>query len=182
MCSRPRSAPAASISAGRGNVHVGDEYHSVMMGRVRPRDAAVRRVRSKRIRAGSGICSAGGLPGMGNVAGRGGRLLRGRRRAAAVVLERGIERAARDAGAKSGNAIGIPEVKFGTVLHADDIVAIPSMSYACGCSSMVEPQPSKLMVRVRFPSPAPMRGLSAILGRRIPSSGGASGAAGQNGM
>ena len=26
----------------------------------------------------------------------------------------------------------------------------------CGSSSMVEPQPSKLMVRVRFPSPAPL--------------------------
>lgn len=26
---------------------------------------------------------------------------------------------------------------------------------ACGCSSMVESQPSKLAVRVRFPSPAP---------------------------
>jgi hypothetical protein len=26
----------------------------------------------------------------------------------------------------------------------------------CGCSSMVEQQPSKLMTRVRFPSPAPM--------------------------
>ncbi len=25
----------------------------------------------------------------------------------------------------------------------------------CGCSSMVEHQPSKLVVRVRFPSPAP---------------------------
>ena len=25
----------------------------------------------------------------------------------------------------------------------------------CGCSSVVEPQPSKLVVRVRFPSPAP---------------------------
>src|SRR5215210_5454990 len=25
----------------------------------------------------------------------------------------------------------------------------------CGCSSMVEQQPSKLMTRVRFPSPAP---------------------------
>ena len=25
----------------------------------------------------------------------------------------------------------------------------------CGCSSLVEPQPSKLMRRVRFPSPAP---------------------------
>ena len=26
----------------------------------------------------------------------------------------------------------------------------------CGCSSMVEPQPSKLVVWVRFPSPAPL--------------------------
>ncbi len=26
----------------------------------------------------------------------------------------------------------------------------------CGCSSMVEHQPSKLNTRVRFPSPAPM--------------------------
>src|SRR5262245_36196658 len=29
------------------------------------------------------------------------------------------------------------------------------VSFACGCSSMVEQQPSKLMTRVRFPSPAP---------------------------
>ncbi len=28
----------------------------------------------------------------------------------------------------------------------------------CGCSSTVEPQPSKLMVWVRFPSPAPSLG------------------------
>ena len=28
-------------------------------------------------------------------------------------------------------------------------------SFTSGCSSMVEPQPSKLVVRVRFPSPAP---------------------------
>src|SRR5262245_41797238 len=27
----------------------------------------------------------------------------------------------------------------------------------CGCSSMVEQQPSKLMTRVRFPSPAPIK-------------------------
>ena len=27
--------------------------------------------------------------------------------------------------------------------------------YLCGCSSMVEPQPSKLITWVRFPSPAP---------------------------
>ena len=26
----------------------------------------------------------------------------------------------------------------------------------CGCSSMVEQKPSKLMTRVRFPSPAPI--------------------------
>jgi hypothetical protein len=35
---------------------------------------------------------------------------------------------------------------------------LPSVSRArneCGCSSMVEQQPSKLMTRVRFPSPAP---------------------------
>src|SRR5262245_14434308 len=30
------------------------------------------------------------------------------------------------------------------------------VSFACGCSSMVEQQPSKLMTRVRFPSPAPI--------------------------
>ena len=28
-------------------------------------------------------------------------------------------------------------------------------SFVCGCSSMVELQPSKLVTRVRFPSPAP---------------------------
>ena len=28
--------------------------------------------------------------------------------------------------------------------------------WRCGCSSMVESQPSKLIVRVRFPLPAPM--------------------------
>ncbi len=37
------------------------------------------------------------------------------------------------------------------------------MSYACGCSSMVEPQPSKLMVRVRFPSPAHTKALPSGL-------------------
>ena len=30
------------------------------------------------------------------------------------------------------------------------------LHHLCGCSSMVEPQPSKLMVWVRFPSPAPL--------------------------
>ena len=34
----------------------------------------------------------------------------------------------------------------------------------CGCSSMVEFQPSKLVAWVRFPSPAPLNFLSA--GRR----------------
>jgi hypothetical protein len=34
------------------------------------------------------------------------------------------------------------------------VVRLPS--FRCGCSSMVEQQPSKLMTRVRFPSPAPM--------------------------
>ena len=32
------------------------------------------------------------------------------------------------------------------------------VGWRCGCSSMVEPQPSKLMAWVRFPSPAPVRG------------------------
>ncbi len=95
----------------------------------------------------------------------------GRRSVGVDVVDRSRHGPGCAAEANPGNAIGIPEVKFGTVLHADDIVAIPSVSYACGCSSMVEPQPSKLMVRVRFPSPAPMRGLSAILGRRVPSIG-----------
>lgn len=44
------------------------------------------------------------------------------------------------------------------------------MSYACGCSSMVEPQPSKLMVRVRFPSPAHTKALPS--GRVPPVRGG----------
>ena len=34
-------------------------------------------------------------------------------------------------------------------------VRILSSRPFCGCSSLVEPQPSKLMRRVRFPSPAP---------------------------
>ena len=36
----------------------------------------------------------------------------------------------------------------------------------CGCSSMVEPQPSKLITWVRFPSPAPI-GALAQLGERL---------------
>ena len=33
----------------------------------------------------------------------------------------------------------------------------PSPSTICGCSSVAEPQPSKLIARVRFPSPAPYK-------------------------
>ena len=32
----------------------------------------------------------------------------------------------------------------------------PLIPTICGCSSVVEPQPSKLVARVRFPSPAPI--------------------------
>ena len=38
------------------------------------------------------------------------------------------------------------------------------MFVMCGCSSMVEHQPSKLVVRVRFPSPAPSFELNIIEG------------------
>ena len=31
-----------------------------------------------------------------------------------------------------------------------------NLLHLCGCSSVVEPQPSKLVARVRFPSPAPI--------------------------
>ena len=34
------------------------------------------------------------------------------------------------------------------------------VSFMGGCSSVVEPQPSKLMMRVRFPLPAPLKGSS----------------------
>ena len=48
--------------------------------------------------------------------------------------------------------------------------SIPRWVTICGCSSMVELQPSKLVVRVRFPSPAPFifnpRGV-AQLGARV---------------
>ena len=48
------------------------------------------------------------------------------------------------------------------VLRSGRRVAVASPKFqlrapaACGCSSMVEPQPSKLMTRVRFPPPAPV--------------------------
>ena len=34
--------------------------------------------------------------------------------------------------------------------------------FLCGCSSVVEPQPSKLVARVRFPSPAPEYYLASL--------------------
>ncbi len=36
------------------------------------------------------------------------------------------------------------------------------INYRCGCSLEVKPQPSKLMSRVRFPSPAPYIGLNVV--------------------
>ena len=41
------------------------------------------------------------------------------------------------------------------------------ITYICGCSSMVESQPSKLVVWVRFPSPAPLYATVAQLDRAI---------------
>ena len=37
----------------------------------------------------------------------------------------------------------------------------------CGCSSMVEPQPSKLMAWVRFPSPAPFVAFKAHIAQSV---------------
>ncbi len=41
------------------------------------------------------------------------------------------------------------------------------ITYTRGCSSMVESQPSKLVVWVRFPSPAPINATVAQLDRAI---------------
>ena len=41
------------------------------------------------------------------------------------------------------------------------LTPVARMGGVCGCSSMVERQPSKLAVRVRFPSPAPVANASA---------------------
>ena len=41
------------------------------------------------------------------------------------------------------------------IRHRPPPSVVCSLSFECGCSSMVEQQPSKLMTRVRFPSPAP---------------------------
>ena len=38
--------------------------------------------------------------------------------------------------------------------HVETIIELLDLLY-CGCSLVVKPQPSKLMMRVRFPSPAP---------------------------
>ena len=49
-----------------------------------------------------------------------------------------------------------PHVNVGTIGHVDHgktTLTLPELPG--GSSSMVEPQPSKLMTRVRFPSPAP---------------------------
>ena len=37
------------------------------------------------------------------------------------------------------------------------------VEWRCGCSSMVESQPSKLIVRVRFPLPAPLKACECIV-------------------
>ena len=54
---------------------------------------------------------------------------------------------------------GVPERSKGSDCKSDGSAfegSNPSPSNAkCGCSSMVEPQPSKLMAWVRLPSPAP---------------------------
>ena len=42
------------------------------------------------------------------------------------------------------------------------IIYVVSATTSCGCSSMVESQPSKLVAWVRFPSPAPSAKLTAI--------------------
>ena len=42
---------------------------------------------------------------------------------------------------------------IGLILRAGSTPALGTIQ--CGCSSMVELQPSKLTTRVRFPSPAP---------------------------
>ena len=60
-----------------------------------------------------------------------------------------VSRAAKGADCKSagvafvGSSPTSPTIRF-------------SSAKVCGCSSMVEQQPSKLMTRVRFPSPAPV--------------------------
>src|SRR5699024_6687284 len=48
----------------------------------------------------------------------------------------------------------------------DDAATLCGGAEPCGCSSMVEPQSSKLVVRVRFSSPAPRPASLACKGNR----------------
>ena len=41
------------------------------------------------------------------------------------------------------------------------------VEWRCGCSSMVESQPSKLIVRVRFPLPAPLKACECMVHKLI---------------
>jgi hypothetical protein len=73
-----------------------------------------------------------------------------RRRRSARRL--GIRRL-RNAGARVGAVAAAPSGLMVSV--ATNLVGATQVAGHGGCSSMVEPQPSKLMVWVRFPSPAP---------------------------
>ena len=81
-----------------------------------------------------------------------------------AVRRRGYRGRRRRAGQASGSsvpprAVGLisrPAIdRSGASAGASGYVRRLRMVSICGCSSMVEPQPSKLMVWVRFPSPAP---------------------------
>ena len=49
------------------------------------------------------------------------------------------------------------EKSFSKSLDSSPLFGYNNDRCICGCSSMVESQPSKLVVWVRFPSPAPAR-------------------------
>ena len=53
--------------------------------------------------------------------------------------------------------VGLAYVGSNPTPSTSAIRAAMRRNAGCGCSSMVEPQPSKLVMRVRFPSPAPIR-------------------------
>ena len=42
-------------------------------------------------------------------------------------------------------------------IRKDDIIVLFLIKIPCGCSSVVEPRPSKPVARVRSPSPAPVK-------------------------
>ena len=70
---------------------------------------------------------------------------------------------------------GRPDVKMRNaeceMRNVDSALDIPHSAFDCGSSSMVEPQPSKLMAPVRSRSPAPeIRMRSAECGGKIPHS------------